>query len=261
LTFRFNATFSSAKDNSTNDSFTSSVNPRRAEDAFQLDRDWARSVMDVRRKFGLTWVYEIPTPGLPNRSVRALFKDWQWSGSYLWQGGQPVTILSGADSNGNLDSAGDHVILNPNGTGKTGTATSRVCRDAFSGATSLDNACPDNRTVGYIANNPKARYVQAQLGSRTDVGRNTVSSEPQNIWNFAFFRNVPFAEGRSLQFQAVLFDAFNQRNFTLAPASIFGVDANALSTAYTNVASPKFLNEKQFSGSARVVQLGVRVFF
>ncbi len=261
LIFRFNATFSSAKDDSTNDSFTSSVDPRRAEDPFHLKREWGRSVMDVGRKFALTWVYEIPTPDQPNRFVRSLLKDWEWSGSYLWQGGQPVTILSGVDSNGNLDSAGDRAILNPKGIGRTGTATSRVCRDAVTGMTSINNACPDSNTVGYLANDPTASYVQTQLGSRSDIGRNTVSSEPLNIWNLALFRNVKFAEGKSLQLQAVFFDALNQRNFALAPASIFAVNDNALSTAYTNVTSQNFLNAKQFSGNARVIQLGARVFF
>ena len=261
LVFRFNTTLSSAKDDATNDSFTSSVNPRRAEDAFRMDREWGRSVMDIRRKFALTWVYDIPTPGVSNRFLRSFFKDWQWSGSYLWQGGQPVTVLSGVDSNGNRDSAGDRAILNPNGIGKTGTGTSRVCRDTVSGVTSINNACPDSRTVGYVANNPNAKYVQAQLGSLTDVGRNTVSSEPLNVWNLALFKTLNFAEGKSLQLQAIVFDALNQRNFALAPASIFGVSSNAFSTSYGNVASPNFLNAKQFSGNARVLQLGARLFF
>ena len=31
---------------------------------------------------------------------------WQYSGSWIWQTGQPVTVQSGVDSNGNGDAAG-----------------------------------------------------------------------------------------------------------------------------------------------------------
>jgi hypothetical protein len=261
LLFRVNYTLSRAQDNATNDFFTSVVNPRRAEDAFSLKREWGRSALDVHQKFALVWMYEFPRVDWQNTFVNLLLQGWEWNGSYLWQGGQPITVQSNADSNGNLDSAGDRVIVNPQGLPRTGTATSRICRDPNSGTTIIDKQCPNQRTIGYVADNPNARYVQAQLGSRTNVGRNTENSEPQNVWNMAFFKNVVLSENKRLQLQFVAFNIFNHRNFTLAPPSIFGVSGNALSASYANVVSPQFLDEKQFSGGGRILQLGLRLAF
>src|SRR5205085_6475320 len=113
---RANYTYSKTMDDATNDLATSVVNPRRPEDPYNLRAEWARSALDVRHKAAVTFVYEIPRIGLNNRVVSGFVNGWQWSGSYLFQSGQPVTIQSGVDSNGNLDSAADRAILNPAGT-------------------------------------------------------------------------------------------------------------------------------------------------
>ncbi|MGE0404782.1 MAG: hypothetical protein AB7O65_00670 [Candidatus Korobacteraceae bacterium] len=257
---QLNYTLSRAEDNSTNDSATSIVNPRRAEDAFDLNREWGRSVFDVRHKVALLWTYDLPGVSIQNSVFRLGLSGWRWSGSYLWQGGQPITVQSGVDSNGNGDAVGDRAIYNPAGLPRTGTSTSRLCRDASNGTTRIDNSCPDSRTVGYVANNPNARYVQAQLGSRTNLGRNTERSVPLNVWNMALSKNIPLGERVSFDFQLAAYNVFNHRNYSLAPANIFG-STNAQSTSYANVSNRDFLNEKQFDAAGRILQLQLKVLF
>ena len=177
--FRVNYTWAKGMDNGTNDLFTSVVNPRRPQNPNDLRDDWSRSTLDIRHKAALMWTYEIPRLNVDARPLKHLLQGWQWNGTYLFQSGQPITIQSAADSNGNLDSAGDRVILNPSGADRTGTAVNFVCRNA-GGSTSIATsagACGGNASVvGYVAANPNARYVQAGLGAIANVGRNTVDS-------------------------------------------------------------------------------------
>jgi hypothetical protein len=261
LQLRFNWTFSRALDNSTTDLFSSRVNPRRAEDTDNMRNEWGRSTLDVRNKVALTWIYDVPAVANRGAFLKHLTSGWEWSGSYLYQGGQPITVQSGTDSNGNFDAAGDRAILNPSGTPRTGSATTRVCRDATSGATSVLATCPDARTVGYVANNPNARYLQAQLGSLTNVGRNTEDSAAINVWNMGFVRNVTFRERVKLQFRADMYNIWNQKNYVLAPPSIFGVFANALSTSYAALTTTNFLKDTQFDSGSRAIQFGLKVTF
>src|SRR5262249_17430042 len=151
----------------------------------------------------------------------ALLNGWQWNGSYLYQGGQPITPQSGADAYGNLDTAGDRVIINPNASGELGTGVSFVCRQTGTGNTIVagtTGGCQggtagnpvlpagvgggSNYVVGYIANNPDARFVQAQPGAIANSGRNIVNSAPIDIWNMGFFKNTKIGERTTLQFRA-----------------------------------------------------------
>ncbi len=266
LLFRANYTWAKAMDNSTNDLFTSVVNPRRPQNANNLRDEWSRSTLDVRHKVGMMWTYELPIPKVESHRVNSLLQGWQWNGTYLFQSGQPMTIQSGVDSNGNFDSAGDRVILNPNGTGRTGTGVQFVCRNA-AGNTSVAgsaSACGGNASVvGYVAANPTARYVQAQAGAVANVGRNTVDSEYFNLWNMALFKNIGISEGKRLQFRFELFNAFNVGQYTLGFADVAPVivSTNATSPSYANVIAANFLNERQFERQGRSFQLGLKLSF
>ncbi len=266
LLFRANYTWAKAMDNSTNDLFTSVVNPRRPQNPNNLRDEWSRSTLDVRQKAAMMWAYELPAPRVESGILKAALKGWQWNGTYLFQSGQPITVQSGVDANGNLDTAGDRVILNPNGTGRTGTAVRFVCRNA-SGVTSTAasaSACGGNASVvGYVAANSSARYVQAQAGTVANVGRNTIDSEHFNVWNMAIFKNFLITEDKKLQFRFEMFNTFNVGQYALGFADIAPVviSTNATSPSYANVTAANFLNEKQFDRQGRSFQLGLKFSF
>ena len=121
LYFRANYTFSKNIDNSTNELFSSYVNPRRSQDGFNFPNERGRSALDLPQKFAMTFVYDLPNVRNENRFVRGVANGWEWSGTYLAQSGQPVTPLSGTDANANGDVAGDRTIFNPAGVGNTGS--------------------------------------------------------------------------------------------------------------------------------------------
>ena len=268
LYFRTNYTFSKNIDNSTNELFSSRVNPRRAQDGFNFAAERGRSALDLPHKFAITWVYDFPNVHSENRFVRGLAHNWEWSGTYLAQSGQPVTPLSNVDANDNGDGAGDRTIINPAGVGLTGTTAQEVCNDGAGGATRIitatSAACASSNVVGYVAVNSNARFVQAGLGALANAGRNTVSTPGFNIWNMSLFKTMKFTERTSVQFRFQTFDTFNHQNYSLGlPTNNGTIDqntnANPLNTSYIFVTSPQFLNKFIFNGGSRTLELGLRL--
>jgi hypothetical protein len=268
---RANYTYAHTIDDSTNELFSSVVNPRRPFDWMNLGLDRANSTLDVRHKFALSWMYEIPKYNTDNGFLKTVMHGWQYSGTFLLQSGQPVSLLTGSDSNANGDAAGDRAILNPAGIANTGSAVDFVCAGA-GGTTSVApfaTGCAGGSAAvaGYVATNPGARYIQAEVGSLPTVGRNSFTTDGSNIWNMSMYKNTKLSENTQLQFRVDAFNVFNHRNFSLAQPSVFqsgvliGTVNNALSTTYSNVASDLFLNNGQFTGGSRTMQLGAKIIF
>jgi Carboxypeptidase regulatory-like domain len=273
LYFRTNYTFSKNIDNATNELFSSFVNPRRAQDGFDFANEKGRSALDLTHKFAMTWVYDFPNIGTSSGFVKALAHGWEWNGTYLLESGQPVTALSGSDANANGDAAGDRTIFNPNGVGRTGTGVNFVCNAGAGGATSIVSdpaTCGsgnDANIVGYVAIDPTARYVQAEVGTIADVGRNTVSTPGLNIWNMSLFKTTKITERYSVQFRLSTYNTFNHRNFSIGlPTNNGAIDqnsnANPLNAGYIFVTSgPTFLNKFDFDGGSRALELGLKFVF
>ena len=268
---RANYTYSKNIDNATNELFSSRVNPRRAQDGFDFAAERGLSALDIRHKFALSFLYEIPNVQTDHAFVKALAHGWEWGGTYLAESGQPVTPLSGVDSNANGDSAGDRTIINPAGVGLTGSTVNFVCNAGAGGATSIvtDPATcgsgDDSNIVGYVAVDPTARFIQAGVGAKANAGRDTVSTPGLNIWNMSLLKNTKLSERFSLQFRAETYDTFNHRNFSIGlPTNNGTIDqntnANPLSSGYIFVTSGNlFLNNHQFNGGSRTMQLGMRL--
>ncbi len=273
LYFRANYTFAKTLDDGTNELFTSRVNPRRAEDGLNTPLERGLSALNIPQKFTMTWVYELPTLSRGNAFVRGAANGWEVSGTYLAQKGQPITALSGSDANANGDVAGDRTILNPHGVGMTGSTVSAVCNDGAGGATRIitdptgSPCASDGNIVGYLADDPTARYIQAQVGAKSNVGRDTIQTPGLNLWNIGLLKTTSLTERIRLQFRAETYNAFNHRNFSIGlPTNNGSIDSttnpNPLSTAYPFVtAGPLFLNNHQFTGGSRTMQLGLKLIF
>jgi hypothetical protein len=270
---RANYTYSKNIDNATNELFSSRVNPRRAQDGFDFAADRGLSALDIRHKFAFSFLYEIPNVRTDHAFVKALAHGWEWGGTYLAESGQPVTPLSGVDSNVNGDSAGDRTIINPAGVGLTGSTVNFVCNAGAGGATSIvtDPATcgsgNDSNIVGYVAASPKARFIQAGVGAKANAGRDTVPTPGLNIWNMSLLKNTKLSERLALQFRAETYNTFNHRNFSIGlPTNNGTIDqntnANPLSAGYIFVTSGNlFLNNHQFNGGSRTMQLGLHLIW
>jgi hypothetical protein len=142
LYFRANYTFSKNIDDATNELFSSVVNPRRAQDGYDLGNERGPSALDIRNKFAITWVYELPNIHSEHSFVRGVAHGWEWGGSYIAESGQPVTPLSDTDSNANGDGAGDRTIINPASRGNGGTIVDAVCNSGRGAPHSLPLRTP-----------------------------------------------------------------------------------------------------------------------
>lgn len=258
-------TWSKTIDDATNLLNTSIVNPRRPEDFFDLGRDRGLSALDLPHKFTGVFLWDLPAPGR-NGVARALLGGWQLGPNYVAESGQPVTPQSFADANGNFDTATDRTILNPNGRPRTGTDVSFVCRTPATGATFVGPsaaACGGNpNVVGYVANDPTARHVRAQQGTRANAGRNIERSAGLNNWNLVVLKSTPVNEDVTLEFKAEIQNVLNHPQPILGSGSVFLSVDNAVSSALVDPRDPNFLKPGEiFSTGNRSIILGLKLNF
>ncbi len=274
LTFNANYTYAHTLDNSTNEFFTSLLNPRRGQDTNRISNDWSSSDLDVRHKMALSWTYQVPNLKSDSRLVKALVNGFQIGSVFLTQTGQPVTLQSGSDANVNGDSAGDRVMFNSLGTSLAGGTAIllRVCAPAGGGNTVTAASCPaGDNTVGYLAvdkntlGDTTARYVVAGKGVATNVGRNSFTSPGFATLNMSLGKSFHFTEGKYLQAKVDVFNILNHANYALSNGNVFstaGVTTATTTGGYVLANDPNFLKaSKFFSGGIRSMTLGLKFAF
>jgi hypothetical protein len=292
LTLNANYTYSHAQDNSTNEFFTSLLNPRRAQDTTRLREDWSSSDLDVRHHFALSLLYQVPTTRTDSRLLKAVLNGYEINTVYIAQTGQPVTLQSGnagIDSNGNGDTAGDRASLNPFGTSVIGSDVFAVC-ELPGGATGLSNGgkgafgtptgvaagggCFDPsdpkgvRTfpaIGYTPVNTSAKFLVTGPGARANVGRNSWTTPGFGTLNLAVGKKTSFGESRSLEFRADVFNVLNHKSYSLSNGNVFnapGVTVATTTPGYVLPTDPNFLNAPAlFSGGNRTITLVMKLLF
>ncbi len=284
LLIKSSYTYSKAIDNATNELFTSRLNPRRAEDWFNLRNERGRSAIDHPHKYALAVIYELPKYGGGSSWLGRMLNQWAVSAAYIAESGQPVTALSIIDANGNGDAAGDRAIFNPAGTAFAATDVNVVCRNPATGASLIagsGTACrtafglpsttnPNTLIFGYVAVDSTAQYVRARPGAKTNIGRDTLNSAGLNNWNINISKTTKISERFSMTFVTQMINAFNHAQPIIGAGSIDRVFTNAINgTDMTFVGNNRnFLRpEKIFStggGNApfeRFIQFGLKVVF
>jgi len=281
LTFNANYTYSHTLDNSTNEFFTSLLNPRRGQDTQQIHEDWGNSDLDVRHKAAFSWNYQVPNIKSDSRWAKTLVNGFSIGSVFLAQTGQPVTLQSASDSNGNGDTAGDRVMFNSFGTSMAGAATKllRVCAPAGGGNTVTGASCPaGDNTVGYLAVDASqfaqtpsmiadttARYVVAGKGVRTNVARNSFYSPGFSVLNLSLGKEFHFTEGKYLRAKVDVFNVLNHPSFALSNGNVFsttGVTTATTTPGYVRPGDPNFLAASTlFSGGFRSMTLGLKFVF
>jgi hypothetical protein len=271
LTFNANYTYAHTLDNSTNEFFTSLLNPRRSQDTRQLQQDWGNSDLDVRHKFALSLIYQVPNVKSDGRWVKTFVNGFSIGSVYLAQTGQPVTLQSGGvDSNGNGDSAGDRASVNPFASGLAGSDVFAVC-ELSGGAVGLSSAgvaaggsCP-GAAIGYTPVDPSARYLITGPGARANLARNSFVGPGFGILNLSVGKDFHITEGKYLQARAQIFNALNHPNFALSNGNVFstaGVTTATTTPGYAIPGDPNFLAASTlFSGGFRAMTLGLKFVF
>jgi hypothetical protein len=243
-------TWSKTIDDSTADLFSTILSPRRPQSFQNMQAERSRSFLDRTHRFTYSWVYDAGWFKGSNWALANIVGNWNVSGVYTYESPQYVTVQSARDSNLNGDAAGDRAVINLNGNPNRGT-----------GVTALTNRA--GQTVGYVANDPDAKYVIAGLGVHPNAGRQTIPTRPINNWDLALRKQFNFTENVYFQIGAIASNVFNHAQYVPGSVnSIQSIDTGAVDRRFVVPGSPIFLDPTQtFSSSPRQLQLMARFIF
>ncbi|HEX8144572.1 MAG TPA: VIT domain-containing protein [Pyrinomonadaceae bacterium] len=257
-------TWSHVIDDSTAELFSTVLSPHRAEEFQDLGRERADSALDRRHRFVVSAIYELPFFRNNSGGLAALLLGgYSFTGTWTLESGERATVLSGLDANLNADAAADRTIRNPSGvrnTASTVVALLSTCT-AFNG----DGSCAQSdaaRTVGYLAVNPSAEYIQAGPGAVSNSARNTLQLPGINNVDFSIFKNFPLGERRKIQLRADFFNLFNHPQYV--PGSVNDITpTRTAGLANVNTVGRAAFNRPDlvFSSNPRVIQMALRFDF
>lgn len=238
-------------DDSTADTFSTVTTPRRPQDAQNLRAERASSALDHRQRLTIQFLYDWRAFKNSSWFLKNVVSNWEIAPIYTYQSGTLYTVQSGVDSNQNGDTAGDRAIVNPNGTPGVG-----------SGTRALTNTAGD--TVGYLASNPNAQYIQTPIGALSNSGRNTGAFNPTNNIDVTVAKRYNFTETRGVEFSARVFNVLNHSQYIgglLSDVNVF----SPTSATQQNVFRPNqpiFGDVTQaYSSNPRNMQLALKFFF
>jgi Carboxypeptidase regulatory-like domain len=252
-------TWSHLIDDTTAEVFSTVLSPRRVEDFQNLKNERGDSALDHRHRFVASGLYDLPFfTKSEHWLTRTLLGGFTFAGTLTFESGEKATIRSGVDANRNGDNAGDRTIINPNGI--KGTASTVHAIDANGNTVAIGSGS----TVAYVANDPTAQYIQAQVWAKTNAGRNTLQLPGINNLDFSIFKNFAIRESMKVQFRADFFNAFNHPQFV--PGSVNGVEpVGQTSGAVTGLLQTGNINfnrpDRIFTSHPRIIQLALKFNF
>lgn len=218
---QFGASYTFSRNMSDNDeslgvaAITNST-PQAPQDTFQIFNEKSLSVFDRTHRLVANYLYEAPAPGFAknNGFLRQIFGGWQISGITTMQSGQPFTIVTGIDTNGNGSAVGDRPNFNPNGiitrdpvTGDFRTFTFDATNPAFL----VPRINPANTAGPLIFTGTGA--IQANSLGNGSLGKNTFRGPGFWNTNLSVAKNFRFGETMNFRLIASLLNAFNQDNY------------------------------------------------
>lgn len=192
--------------------------PQIPQDFGDYKSEFSLSAFDRKHRFVMHYLYEVPLPGFMERNflVKSLLGGFQISGITQYQSGQPFTILTGVDSNGNGQGA-DRPNYVPGGTftpdpvtGNLRTFTSPLIGGAF-----------------FVPLGTNGLPLANSLGNG-NLGRNTLRAP--GFWNTDISVLKRFAlpwggeENHRLIIRADFLNAFNQDNYGIPVNNMNNVD-------------------------------------
>lgn len=266
LQLNLSYTYSKTMDDATAEVFSTTLTPRRPQNSQNVAADYSRSALDRTHRITLEAVYDLQLfKHSDSFWKKNIIGNWTVAPIYTYESPEYATVLSNLNSNLNGDAAIiDRTIINPNGVKGTASTVSPQYASNIPCPADSDNPsqCPEN-TVGYVADNPNAYYIQAGLGTLPTGGRNTLPTSPINNWDLAAYKRLTFHERYSFEFGAQAYNVFNHAQYT--PGKINNVDQLSNTSTYINfqTVDNAFFGQpgKVFLNNGRTMQLSAKVFF
>jgi len=283
VAYTYSKTFDYSKDDDSGD-----VNNGRPYVAFNK----GVADFDQTHIFTINYIYDVPGLGhrWNNRFARALFDNWQISGTTSYATGKPKTFGSGTGLNWSFSGGSYTIVLgntcaagfiqtSTNTTAKTATCTSTTITDFTGGEINARPVllCDPNKPDGskdatgtpFVIN--PACFAKPSTYGIGNLQRNLLRLPPVFNNDIAFFKNIRLGERREIQLRWEIYNLFNHANFSdIHGAMTFAIDTGtpAVSGACpsgfsfapgstTQCAGPTFGQIVQTNGAAATNPLGV----
>jgi hypothetical protein len=245
VAYTYSKTFDYGKDDDSSD-----VSLGRPYKAF----NYAPADFDQTHILTGNYIYDVPalSKRWNNRLVKALFDNWQISGTTSYASGKPKTFGTGTGLNWTYSGASYTIsagqIYLPTGTScapgyALDPGSTTTCR--WTGITDFTGGdinarpvivCDPNKTDGskdstgspYVVN-PKCFAKPGSAGDIGNLQRNLLRLPAILNTDLAFFKNVPLGEKRSIQLRWEMYNLFNRANFSdINGALTWAPDANVV---------------------------------
>jgi hypothetical protein len=225
------------------------LSPRRPQNFQDLRSEYASSALDRRHRLTLNALWDTPwLKGSSSWLAKNLVGNWLLVGTYTAETGELVTPQSGDDANLNGDTV-DRTIINPAGAANVG-----------SDVTQLKNS--SGAVVAYLAKNPNARYIRAQLGALPTAGRNTLQMPGINNFDFSLAKKFNVTESKYFEIRGDASNLFNHPQFTAGYINSVRLTSQTTTTVFLQPASPQFAQwSNNFPSNSRTLQIVARIVF
>ena len=231
------------------------------QDPTNLKGNRASSEFDLRHRFVIDHVYEIPFTNHLEGTARKFLHGWAVSGIFSFQTGFPTTILSGARGALTGDQAllgnvlnlqsvyanGDPRLLNPAPQGSP--AASAIPAPCLRGAGNQKIPDPANpgKTITVPCNNTSGFFLtQPFLGNLGTSSRNLLRLAHFVDYDAGLLKDTKVTERLNLQFRWEVYNVFNHANFS----------------GFTNtLTSPNFGTYTSTASNQRQMQYSLKLLF
>lgn len=224
LQFGFSYTFSrnmSNNDESLGVAAITAGSPQVPQDYLNYGAEKSVSAFDRTHRFVANYIYEIPwfkADWAQKPFVKQVFSGWQFSGVTSRQSGQPFTIVTGVDSNGN-GAGGDRPNYNPNGVFNKDPLTGNL--------RTFTTSKVDGRYLVPLGAN--GLPLAFSLGNG-NLGKNTLRAPSFPNTDLSLLKRIKTFEGHNLVLRVDMLNAFNQDNYGIPLNSLnnvgFGTNTN-----------------------------------
>jgi outer membrane receptor protein involved in Fe transport len=187
--------------------------PQVPQDFTNLDAEWGLSVFDRTHRVVANYIFEFPTPHFAesNGFLRRVFGGWQISGITSGTSGQPFSILTGVDTNGN-GAGGDRPDVNP---------AAPLIPDPVTGNLRTFTA-PGRFIVPRNAAGAILTFSMANGGG--NIGKNTLRAPANWNTNLGVQKRFYIDEIRRFSIRADFLNAFNQDNYGVPTSNLNSAD-------------------------------------
>jgi hypothetical protein len=181
------------------------------------------SDFDIRHRFVLSYVWQLPKLDHMNQFVRQTVGGWESSGFITLQSGTPFSVLSGTDRS--LSGIGaDYADL--------------------VGDPHLDNGRSRAQRIAQYFN--PAAFTANALGTFGTSPRNVLIGPGLANMDLSLMKRIAIRERQSLQFRMEMFNALNRPNFN---------------NPFATVSTPSRLGKIESAADPRIIQFGLKFLF